>query len=106
MVKFSWLGSQKFEETLEMIHGDMSVEYVLRNLRPNIRKGIIAITSGEAVDPIPRSAVVEPDRDRDRATAQPREVKTAEKCLNLRGFGFCFLPRAWFAVFTKSQPRP
>ena len=42
MVKFSWLGSQKFEETLEMIHGDMSVEYVLRNLRRNIRKGLRA----------------------------------------------------------------
>ena len=88
MVKFSWLGSQKFEETLEMIHGDMSVEYVLRNLRPNIRKGIIAITSGEAVDPIPRSAVVEPDRDRDRdrATAQPREAKTAQKWLKVPRF--------------------
>ena len=51
MVKFSCLGWQKLGETLEMIHGDMSVEYVLRNLRPNIRKAIIAITAGEAVHP-------------------------------------------------------
>ena len=52
MVKFSCLGRQKLEEALEKIHGDMSsVEYVLRNLRPNIRKAIIAITAGEAVHP-------------------------------------------------------
>ena len=50
-MKFSCLGRQKLEETLEMIHGDISVEYVLRNLRPNIRKVIIAITAGEAVHP-------------------------------------------------------
>ena len=40
---------QKLEEKLEMIHGDILVEYVLRNLRPNI--SIIAITVGEAVHP-------------------------------------------------------
>ena len=51
MVKFSCQGRQKLEETLEMTHGDISVEYVLRNLRPNIRKVIIAITAGEAVHP-------------------------------------------------------
>ena len=50
-MKFSCLGRQKLEETLEMTHGDISVEYVLRNLRPNIRKVIIAITAGEAVHP-------------------------------------------------------
>ena len=33
------------------------------------------------ISTIPRSSVAEPDRHRDRATAQPREAKTAQKLL-------------------------
>ena len=52
MVKFSPLGRQKLEEELKKLHeGVSSVEYVLRNLRPIIRKVIIAITAGEGVHP-------------------------------------------------------
>lgn len=50
--KFSPLGRQKFEESLEKLHGNFSsAEFALRYLRPKMRRLLVAIAAGEAIHP-------------------------------------------------------
>lgn len=50
--KFSSLGRQKFETSLEKLHGDKSsAEFALLKLRPKLRSFLLAIAAGEAIHP-------------------------------------------------------
>ena len=50
--KFSSLGRQNFESSLEKIHGESSsAEFALLKLRPALRSFLLAVAAGEAIHP-------------------------------------------------------